>query len=128
MADNSVRFKDFTKKRLPVFFTLDDERFDCYPALGLPSIQELGRISTGFTVETAVESMVSFFSLCMDEENLTRMTAKIGNLKEPVDQDQAVDIMSWLMEVYSLRPTASSPASSDGSPTGDDGTPSGAGD
>lgn len=125
---NDVRFKDFSKKRLPVYFTLDgDERFDCYVALALPSLQEIALIAGNMTAETATDSFAEFFKVVLQPESAQRMEAKLKDRLNPLDPEQANEVMQWLMEVYGLRPSRPSSGSSDGSPTGDVGTPSVAG-
>ena len=126
MSDD-VRFKDFTKKRKPVFFTVEGERFDCYPAIALPSLQEIVEVSRDFSTEKAVESFAAFFAVVMDEGNAARMEVLLRDKVNPLDQEQAVEIMQWLLEVYGLRPTQPSSESVLGSPTDDAGTPSEAG-
>jgi hypothetical protein len=132
VTNDDVRFKDFSKKRKPVFFVLDGptpdgERFDCYPALALPSLQEIALISGNMTADNATESFEEFFSVVMQPDSATRMAAKLHDRANPLDPDQANEIMEWLMEVYGLRPSQPSSDSSAGSPTDDAGTPSGAG-
>lgn len=132
MTSDSVRFKDFSKKRLPINFVLDGptpegEKFECYTALALPSLQEIAKIAEEMTAETATESFTEFFRVVLQPESAVRMEAKLKDRLFPLDPEQANDIMSWLMEVYGLRPTRPSSGSSDGSPTGDAGTPSVAG-
>lgn len=126
MTDD-VRFKDFTKKRKPVFFTVEGERFDCYAAIALPSLQEIVEVSRNFSTETAVESFAAFFAIVMEPENAARMEVLLRDKKNPLDQEQAVEIMQWLLEVYGLRPTQPLSESSPGSPTDNAGTPSEAG-
>lgn len=132
MIDNNVRFKDFSKKRQPIFFVLDGptpdgERFDCYPALALPSLQEIALIADAITTENATQSFVEFFKVVLQPESAARIEAKLADRMYPLDLEQANDIMSWLMGEYGLRPTKPSSGSSDGSPTGDGGTLSVAG-
>lgn len=132
MTTNDVRFKDFSKKRQPIYFILDGEteegdRFDCYPALALPSLQEISLIAGNMTQETITQSFTEFFAVVLQPESAVRMEAKLKDRQNPLEVEQANDIMSWLMEVYGLRPSQPSSGSSDGSPTGDAGTPSVAG-
>lgn len=132
VTDNNVRIRDFSKKRAPVNFTLDGpsadgEHFECYPALALPSIQEIALIAEKMTAETATAAFLEFFKVVLMPESAVRMEAKLSDRLYPLDLEQANDIMQWLMEVYGLRPTQPSSGSSAGSPTGDGGTPSGAG-
>lgn len=128
MSSNDVRFKDFTKKRKQINFLLDSpEPYLCYPALALPSLQEIALISGNMTAETATESFAEFFKVVLQPESAERMNAKLYDRMNPLDSEQANEIMEWLMEEYGLRPTSPSSDSSDGSPTGDGGTPSEAG-
>lgn len=129
---NDVRFKDFSKKRQPIYFILDGvtpegERFDCYPALALPSLQEIALIAGNMTQETITESFTEFFAVVLQPESAARMESKLKDRQNPLEVEQANEIMSWLMEVYGLRPSQPSSGSSDGSPTGDVGTLSVAG-
>jgi hypothetical protein len=132
MSNDDVRFRDFSKKRRPVYFMLngptpEGERFDCYPALALPSLQEIALISGNMTAENATESFVEFFKVVLQPESAERIEAKLNDRLYPLEIEQANEIMTWLMEVYGLRPSQPSSDSSAGSPTDDAGTPSGAG-
>lgn len=128
-TDNNVKFKDFSKKRKPVFFTLDgDERFDCSPGLPVELLQELALLATGVTEENAADALKEFFKLALVDEAYERLLLKMRDKQNPLELDQARDIMMWLLEVYGFRPSQPSSDSSAGSPTDDAGTPSGAGD
>lgn len=129
---NDVRFRDFSKKRKPIFFILDSpnpegERFDCYPALALPSLQEISLIAGDMTQEKVLESFSAFFKVVLQPDSAERMEKKLYDRLNPLEVEQANDIMSWLMEEYGLRPSKPSSDSSAGSPTDDAGTPSVAG-
>lgn len=125
MTDN-VNFKDFGKKRKAIYFTNGpEERYDCVPALGLPSMQEISKLADGFTIDTAVDHFVAFFNTVLQPESAVRFEAKMReDKKDPIDQDQALAMMYWVLEQYGVRPTQPSSVSSDGSPTDDGGTPS----
>lgn len=132
MSETDVQFKDFRKKRKNIFFILDSphpdgERFDCYPALALPSLQEIALIAGNMTAETATESFIDFFSVVLQPDSAERMKIKLADRMFPMEPSQANEIMGWLMGEYGLRPSRPSSGSSDGSPTGDGGTPSVAG-
>lgn len=129
MSNDDVRFKDFSRKRKPIFFILDGptpegDRYDCYTALALPSLQEIALIAGNMTAENATESFAEFFKVVLLPESAARIEEKLKDRLYPMDPEQANEIMSWLMEVYGLRPSQPSSVSSDGSPTGDGGTPS----
>ena len=50
--------RDFTRKREPVWFTLDDKRYDCYPALPLEDLRAFAAtMSDGVTIANVVEKI-----------------------------------------------------------------------
>jgi hypothetical protein len=127
----SVNFKSFKKERPPVFFTLGDapeDRYDCYPALSLPVLQEIALIGANFDINNAVKSFADFFGAVMPEEAARRIAHKMEfDRVDPIDKEQALEIMNWLLEVYGLRPTQPSSDTSAGSPTDGSGSDSTAG-
>lgn len=125
-TSDSVNFKDFKKKRRDIYFTNGpDERYDCVPALSLPAIQDIAKLSEGFTIETAVDHFVEFFNTVLVEESAQRFEHKMRTDKiDPIDQEQALDMMLWVLEQYGVRPTQPSSGTSDSSPTDDGGTSS----
>lgn len=124
---DSVQMRDFTKKRKAVQFKLDDDVYRCYPGLAPDNLQTLVQFADDVTMENALSKLDGFFELVMNEDNATRIKAKLRNKEEPLEIAEATEIMLWILEAYGLRPTQSSPDSSTGSPTGDDGTHSGDG-
>lgn len=127
MTDNGVSFKDFTRKRKPVNFKIEDEHFDCVPALPVETTQVIARIAKEISDDNALEKLNEFFGEVLLGDGAERIRLLMGDKKNPLETDQAVEILYWLLEVYGLRPTQSSSGSSNGSPTDGDGTPSGAG-
>lgn len=126
---DKVDFKDFGRKRKTIAFSIgEDNVFSCVPALSLPAMQEIAGLAQDFTVETAVDHFVDFFNLVLVPESAAKFEDKMRNDRlDPIDQEQALDIMLWVLEQYGVRPTQPSSDSSDGSQTGDGGTPSEAG-
>lgn len=127
VTDTNVNFRDFTKKRSAVFFNLDGERFDCAPAVPVTSLQELANYAGEVNSNNAADFLQKFFGLVMDADNQSRIAARMVDKTNPLDMDQALEIMHWLLEAYGMRPTQSSSDISTGSPTDGDGTPSMAG-
>ena len=124
MSDNGVSFKDFTRKRKPVNFKIEEQRFDCVPALPVETTQVITRIARDISNENALESLNEFFQEVLLDDGAARIKALMADKKNPLETDQAVEILYWLLEVYGLRPTQSSSDSSSGSPTDGDGTAS----
>jgi len=127
VTDQNVKFKDFSKKRVPINFMVDGETFHCMPALSVEVMQEVALKAGDVTNTTAFSSMTEFFGNVLQPESFIRLKAKMSDKVEPLELDQATDIFLWLLEVYGLRPTTSSSGSSDGSPTDGAGTTSTAG-
>lgn len=126
-VSDSVQMRDFTKKRKPVQFAYSGVVYRCYPGLAPESLQELLQYAEGVDASNALTSLDSFFGLVMNADNAALIRAKLRDREDPLELDTAADIMMWVLEQYGLRPTQSSPDSSNGSPTGADGTPSMAG-
>lgn len=128
MTENQVSFKDFSRKPRTVNFTLDGgEVFHCAPAIPIDTMQEVIDKFGGITSANAKEAVREFLRLVLLDESFERIQKRFTDKTNPLDIIQAKDILMWLLEVYGLRPSESSPDSSTGSPTGDDGMPSMAG-
>lgn len=130
-----VVFKDFTKKRKRVFFTLAGQEFDALPALPVPVTQRLVQTANALKGSAAdaqaLTSVLNIFNEVLRKESAVRFAALLNAENEDdenvVDLADAMDIMAWLMEHYGKRPTEVSSLSSDGLPTETDGTISTAG-
>lgn len=154
--------RDFSKKRLPVFFTIDGRRYDCFKALDLDQLtrfaaltKNLGDISKTLTsgdaddvevVEVDADEAVESTSVAINKiSGLMKIVMKKASFAtfmtylqptederedddfEPIDYTQLLDVVKWLMEVYTGRPTKPSSDSSTGSESDDGGTSSTAG-
>jgi len=150
--------RDFSKKRPPVDFTIDEIRYDCFKALDLNQLAEfanltrnLGEISKGFedgeptSVENArdaaarsteaIDRIANLMKIVMRKASYGAFIARLRPTDEeredpdfePIDYTQLLDIVKWLMEVYTDRPSKPSSTSSTGSETDDGGTSSTAG-
>lgn len=136
MAEEEIIFRDFTRKRPPVGFGIDDQRFECVKALGTESLQDLIRMYRGGELQAAVKEndadrimtfVRNMFKIFILEESFSRFVEKLQDKKDPVDIHQLLDIVAWIVEVYTKRPTQPSQSSSDTSQSGDGGTDSPAG-
>lgn len=142
--------RDFSRKRLPVFFTIDDVRYDCYKALDMGQLQQFARLAsnlssitedlkdsdeTAQTAESAshaIDRISGLMKIVMKKASFAVFIAKFKPTDdereaddfEPIDHTQLTDIIRWLLEVYTGRPTQPSSSSSTGSETDDGGTSS----
>lgn len=148
--------RDFSRKRLPVFFTIDDIRYDCYKALDLGQLQQFANLARGLrslkidetdmtpeetafasadSAEAAVDHIAKLMKTVMKKASFSVFITKLKPTEEeresddfePIDHTQLIDAVKWLMEVYTARPTQPSSSSSTGSETGETGTSSTAG-
>lgn len=154
MADTAI-FRDFTKKRPPVYFNIGDEKFHCFKALGPRRLQRainafrevqtqskegvtegnvgqlLERITNTMIFFLKPESYKRFDALVRreDEDELENDIEDVADDDyEPVDVYQLIDILTWLLgDVYGARPTKPSSDSSTTSESDDGGTSSTAG-
>lgn len=127
MTEQAVKFKDFTRKRTPVFFTIEGERYDCVPAVPVDDLQELVNGFGEVTAHNVGDALRKFFGMVMSAQEAERFYALMSSKTNPLDSEQATEIMNWLLEVYGMRPLAQSSDSSAGSPTDGVGTLSTAG-
>lgn len=127
----STRFKDFSKKREPVEFKIDDDLFVAPPVLPIPTMQELAETAESIKTEknnaALFAKITSIFDAVLTDTSARRFRERISSKEEPVDIEQLVDIMLWLLEEYGLRPTQPSSDSSSGALSVTSGTLSTAG-
>lgn len=128
MTATEVNFKDFTKAKKRVQFKIDEDTFEAPHVLPIPTMQELARVTdklkTAKTDDETLEQVIGIFDVILLEESAKRMRERVASKEEPVDIEQLTDIMLWLLEVYSLRPTPASSPSSPGLLSETSGTPS----
>jgi hypothetical protein len=127
----STRFKDFSKKREPVEFKIDDDLFVAPSILPIPTMQELAEVAESIKTETnnseLFKKVTGIFDAVLTDASAARFRERVASKEEPVDIEQLIDIMLWLLEEYGLRPTQPSSDSSAGAPSGTSGTLSTAG-
>lgn len=133
---DTAHFRDFTKKRPPVYFHLNDERFDCAKAINPKKLQRAMNTFRGLKTdiekgvdESNVADLLDRISdtmvFFMKAESYERFHALINDedADEPVDHEQLVAILTWLLgEVYSARPSKPSSDSTTTSPIDGTGT------
>ena len=120
----TARFKDFGSEQIqdtsiyePVTFRLDGETFLCHSVL--PGAAMLEFVSDADSGEGGLvsESILRFFQAAMAEDENTRFRAFIKRPDRITPIDLLAEISTWLVEVYSDRPTLSVGLSPDGTST-----------
>jgi hypothetical protein len=122
MAEDIVRFKDFSFSAEPVTFRISPDTFECAPEIPLDSIVELSMLSVSDGDRKAqFERMKDFLDgiLVYESAALFRQRCKPGTQEEPnpypIGMRHVQALLPWFMEVYGLRPTQPSSESEDGS-------------
>jgi len=117
--------KDFTRKRTRLVFRIDDDEFEA--AKALPG-KTLSRFATRFTdiEKTPLAEQLNVFADALGMVLLPDSNAlfqkRLDDLTNPIELEQASDVIQWLLEAYGLRPTEPSSDSSTGQPSPASGT------
>lgn len=93
-----------------VTFDLYDETFTCKPAVQGAALLRFGTESQ----ENAAEAVMTFFALCMGEEEFDRFKGLIESEDKIVDATTLGEIAGYLVGEYSSRPTERSSSSPSG--------------
>jgi hypothetical protein len=132
MSETAI-FRDFSRKRREIFFTIEEERFDCRKALGAADLQQAmlkfkSARSEGedVTAENVLAKISAALELLLLPDSHARFMAAVldRDREEPIDLGQLTEIFQWLIEQYTVRPTEALSDSSTSSSTDNAGTAS----
>lgn len=138
MSDEVI-FRDFTKKRKPVRFKLDDEIFECVVAIAIEDLQHVVQVfrdspdEVGDDVDElsnvakVMNKMRAAFKVILRDESYETFLMKLKDRENPVDPAQLLEIIQWVVPIYTKDHTAPSLNSSASSPSDGAGTDSTAG-
>lgn len=116
-----TRHKDFTKKKnnKPVTFALDGDTFYCAPKLPTPLLRKVSELKkSGNADELSEDRIEQLFGLLREillDDSVKLYNERLESKTNPIDVSEVSEIISWLMEVYGLRPFQESSDSVDGS-------------
>ncbi|GKQ35199.1 hypothetical protein [Streptomyces sp. A012304] len=119
--------RDFTRKRERLLFRIDDDVFEA--ATALPG-KTLARFAARFAnvenipVEQQLDAFTDALGMVLLDESNARFQKRLDDLSNPIELEQASDVIQWLLEAYGLRPTEPSSPSSTGLPSPASGTSS----
>lgn len=120
--------RDFSGKKREVPFTADGDTFYGVERVATILLSNVvARVNAATTTEEKMEAVISFFDVTLIDASANLMRQRLSSKTNPIDIDQAMDIIAYLAEVYGGRPMQPSPNSSDGSATEETGTSSTAG-
>jgi hypothetical protein len=92
----------------PVTFDLDGQTYECIPMLPAGFGLDILRYGTAKAAE--------FFDVIMVPDSAERFAMAIRDPERPVPQETLDEVIRWLVEVYTGRPTGPSNGSSTGPP------------
>lgn len=109
--------KDFTRAHARITFRIDGDRFEAARALPGRTLTEfakrfsaIGKMAT----EQQVDGILEALGLVLLPDSATRISKRLGDLENPVELEQAMEVMMWLLGKYGLRPTQPSSNSASG--------------
>lgn len=109
--------KDFTRERKRLVFRIDDDLFEA--ATALPG-NVLAQFATRFSniesipLDQQLKVFADALGLVLLPEANSRFQKRLDDLQNPIELEQASDVIQWLLEAYGLRPTEPSSDSSTG--------------
>lgn len=114
-----ARFKDFGSpvniaEVEPLNFKIYDEEFSCYPEIQGKVVLELAALSDSDDSAENAGAILKFFSRVLLPESHTRFEDLISDPNRIVSVQLLTEILQWLVEEYTNRPTQGS----EHSPTG----------
>jgi hypothetical protein len=117
--------KDFTRQRERLQFTIDGDVFEATPALPGQTLTEFARRFTDVgsaPAEDKLRIITDALSMVLLPDSAALFSKRFADLEQPIELDQASEVLIWLMECYGLRPTQPSSPSVNGSPSPGPGT------
>ena len=114
------RFKDFgsggeSVAKTPLSFKLYDQEFECYPAIQGKVLLDLVAGTDGDDSGlAAAKSITQFFDVVLKPESREPFKTLLEDPEKIVTVDTLADIVAWLVEEYSSRPTQQPEPSSSG--------------
>lgn len=104
------RFKDFgapvdIESIEPLKFKLYDEEFVCYPEIQGKVVLELAALSESDNNSESASALLKFFSRVMLPESHARFEALTADPLKIVSVTTLSEIIQWLVEEYTARPT-----------------------
>lgn len=111
--------KDFTKKRHPIQFKVDDDIFDAAPVVAAQTMIDFTEsMSSADPTKMSPKEMVGLLGNVIEmvllPSSLTRFKERMRDRVNPIDLEQLDEIVSWLFEEYGMRPTQEPSSSSAG--------------
>lgn len=110
--------KDFSRDRKKIQFKIDDDVFECRPALAADVLLDFTEKFNGIKDEDdAAQSraiLVDVLHEVLLPASFDRFRERMADRDNPVDMPQANEVIEWVFSEYGLRPTQPSSDSPNG--------------
>ena len=110
--------RDFTRQPRVIEFQIDQDIFRCHPRLPAQTLidftLEVEKIGDEMTSEQGINTMIGTLKMVLIPDHYTRFHDRMSDPSNPIELDQANEIIQWIMGEYGLRPTQSPEDSSTG--------------
>lgn len=108
----SKRTKDFGSPKdetaEPLVFKLYGEKFTCYPEVQGAKLMRFSKEATSGEQGEVMEALLGFFKTVLYPEDYTRLEDLWEDPERVVPIETIGDIVGWLVEEYTERPTSPS--------------------
>lgn len=105
---DAVPVKDFTRKHQRLVFKIDDDLFEAARALPGETLTEFAKRYSDIEnapVDQRIEIFKQVLELVLLPESHDRFIKRFADRENPIQIEQAADVVQWLMEHYGKRPT-----------------------
>jgi hypothetical protein len=109
--------KDFTRKHERLVFRIDDDLFEAAPALPGEALCEFAKRFSDIDnapMAQRVDVIADALALVLLPDSHAVFAKRFRDLTNPIEYEQAAEVVEWLMGVYGKRPTEPSSPSSTG--------------
>ena len=119
MSTKTAKFKDFGKTQSlddfpPITFALNGEEFTCRSAMPGTMLLDFIRRADSDSGGMAAEAVVDFLKTSLEEIDADRFQVMINDPETIVQVETLGEIVGWLVEQYTARPTKVRSRSSNG--------------
>ena len=96
----------------PLTFTVDEDEFTVFPPTAGQMMMLAAAQSEGAEATDSIASIVNFFDAILDDDSRPRFRRRLMSRTDPMDHVMINQIITWLFEEWSARPTRSASGSS----------------
>lgn len=116
-----TEIKDFSRPIEPHPFRINEDIFSIIPSIPLGLVSDVmsavRNVRTDGTndLKGQMDALEVVFKILLTDDCVDKFVARLSSKLAPIDQHQLMDIVTWALEKYGLRPTQPSETSSLGS-------------